>query len=99
MINTEKLIKELVKNGYSKQGGSKEWDMSNLSLLYLNDNMAKDYLKLKKCVSAPYVNNPPHTILYNETDGTLENFDIVEASQIIATASENSNQEKMIYQH
>jgi len=48
MINTEKLIKELVKNGYSKQGGSKEWDMSNLSLLYLNDNMAKDYLKLKK---------------------------------------------------
>ncbi len=47
MINKETLIKEMIKNGYSKERGINVWDISDRSFRYINEDMAKSYLKLR----------------------------------------------------
>ena len=46
MLEKERLIKELLKKGYSKKDGTKSWDISKREFRYLNKDMAKSFLRL-----------------------------------------------------
>src|SRR3989344_3505248 len=46
MLEKERLIKELLKNGYSKKDETKSWDISKREFRYLNKDMAKSFLRL-----------------------------------------------------
>jgi uncharacterized SAM-dependent methyltransferase len=41
------LLKELIKNGYSKESNSRVWNIGSRSFLYINKEMAEDFLNLK----------------------------------------------------
>jgi len=48
MINKEILFKELIKNGHSKENGSKVWSIANRSFRYINLEMTKAFLKIRE---------------------------------------------------
>jgi uncharacterized SAM-dependent methyltransferase len=44
----DEIFNELVKNGYSKSGDNKTWDISQRRFLYATPDLAKSFLNLKK---------------------------------------------------
>ena len=48
MVARESLFRELVKNGYAQDNSKKVWNIANMSLLYLSNDMAKAFLRLKE---------------------------------------------------
>lgn len=48
MITKEILVNELVKNGYSQEGDSKEWSIAKRYFRYINPEMAEAFMKLRE---------------------------------------------------
>ena len=48
MVDKEFLFRELVKNGYAQDNNKRIWNIANMSFLYLSDDMAKAFLRLKE---------------------------------------------------
>lgn len=44
----EEIMKELVKNGYAEESGSKVWNLANRSFWYISNEMAKTFLEVRK---------------------------------------------------
>jgi uncharacterized SAM-dependent methyltransferase len=48
METKEMAFRKLIKNGYSKAGDGKVWDIADMSMLYSTPEMAKGFLKLRE---------------------------------------------------
>ncbi len=47
MVIKQAILKELVKNGYSEENGSKVWSIANTSLWFITPEMSRAFLKLR----------------------------------------------------